>query len=147
MEKSHELEDVNHQQSPEFKSKFTGIILILLLIGLITSFMSVVKGPYQSILKDNLWYKGWEVGLFPPLFLLISCGLFSSNKPLKGLFVHLFFLVTFFAELFYNNGGLILRSSNEIILIPFLLYVISVLGIFVFLVLGTIEYNSWTNRL
>ena len=146
-ENSHNLEDIKHSQTVEFKSKYEGIIWILFLIGMITSFIDVVEGPYKSILNSNLYYKGYEIGLFPPLFFVITVGLFVSKKPLNGLLVYLIFLITFFSELFYNGGGLILRSSNEIILIPFLLYITSVIGIFIFMVLGTIEFNNWNKNL
>jgi hypothetical protein len=146
-ENSHNIEDIKHSQTVEFKSKYEIVFIILFLIGMITSFIDVVEGPYESLINSKLYYKGYEIGLFPPLFLLISVGLFSSKKPLNGLLVHLFFLITVFSELFYNYGGLILRSSNHIILIPFLLYMTSVIGIFIFLVLGTIEINKWNKNL
>lgn len=147
MNESHDIEDLNHNEYLVFKSRYTKIFFILFIIGFSTCFFNVVKGPFQSILNSNLLYKGYEVGLFPPLFLLISIGLFSSKKPLQGLFVHLFFLITVFAELFYNHGGLILRSSNHIVFVPFFLYMTSVLGIFILFILGTIELNNWNNKL
>ena len=146
-ENSHNIEDIEHSQTVEFKSKYESIVVVLFLIGMITCFIDLVEGPYKSIINSNLYYKGYDIGLFPPLFLLISVGLFSSKKLLTGLFVHLFFLITVFSELFYNYGGLILRSSNHIILIPFLLYMTSVIGIFIFLIIGTIEINNWNKKL
>lgn len=147
MNNSHDIEDINHTECSVFKSKYDTIFVILFVIGFSTCFFNVVKGPYMSIVNSHLFYKGYSVGMFPPLFLFISIALFSSRKPLQGLFVHLFFLITVFAELFYNYGGLILRSSNHIIFVPFFLYMTSVLGIFILFILGTIELINWNNKL
>ena len=90
-ENSHNLEDIKHSQTVEFKSKYESVFIILFLIGMITSFIDVVEGPYKSIINSNLYYKGYEIGLFPPLFLLISVGLFSSKNPLTDYWFIYFF--------------------------------------------------------
>lgn len=147
MNSGHDIEEINHKEVAVFKSRYDFTLVLLFLVGFITCFFHVVKGPYKDIINSNLFYKGYEVGLFPPMFLFMSMYLFLHRKIFQGLFVHLFFLITVFSELFYNHGGLILRSSNHIIFIPFLLYMTSVIGIFVLFILGYLELFSWKNKL
>lgn len=136
-----------NNQNVSFKSKYSSIYLWVGLIGLILSFVNVGEGPYMDLINEELTKKGYEVGLFPPLFFLISLWVIRSTQNTGwNILIFGFFTITVLSELFYNYGGILFMDSWSYNFF-FYTFLFSVLIMNILNVLVFIERRKWFNSL